>query len=65
MLSSDCEEKLEAAGVQEIDHQKAKKKRRSYLPKERFSVVLVFADGRYVERIKSELSSYQTVCFYD
>ena len=26
---------------------------RSYLPKTRFSVVLVFADGRYTERIKA------------
>ena len=54
MLSSDCEEKLEAAGFREIDHQKGKEEHRSYFPKERFSVVLVFADGRYTERIKTD-----------
>ena len=53
MLSSDCEEKLEAAGFRKSTIKKGKEERRSYLPKERFSVVLVFADGRYTERINA------------
>ena len=44
MLSSDCEEKLRSRRVQEIDHQKGKEESRSYLPEERLSVVLVFAE---------------------
>ena len=57
MLSSDCEEKLEAAGFKKSTIKKAKKKRRSYLQEERFSLVLVFADERYTERIKTECLS--------
>ena len=53
MLSSDCEEKLEAAGFRKSTIKKGKEERRSYLPKERFSVVLVFTDGRYTERINA------------
>ena len=39
--------------TQKIDHQKGKDEHRSYFPNERFSVVLVFADGRYTERINT------------
>ena len=53
MLSSDCEERLEAAGFKKSTIKKAKEESRSYLPKTRLSVVLVFADGRYTERIKA------------
>ncbi len=54
MLSSDCEERLEAAGFKKsTHHQKGKEESRSYLQKERLSVVLVFADRRYAERINA------------
>ena len=51
MLSSDCEERLEAAGFKKSTIKKAKKKAGVISKKERLSVVLVFADGRYTERI--------------
>mgnify|MGYP002224740183 CR=1 FL=1 len=63
MLSSDCEERLEAAGFKKSTIKKGKEESRRYLTKTRLSVVLVFADGRYTERIKSRLSDDWTVCF--
>ena len=53
MLSSDCEERLEAAGFKKSTIKKGKEESRRYLTKTRLSVVLVFADGRYTERIKA------------
>lgn len=53
MLSSDCEENLKPQGSRNRPS-KGKEKRRSYLHEERFSLVLVFADGRYTERIKTD-----------
>ena len=54
MLSSDCEEKLEAAGFKKSTIKKAKKNAGVISTKKGFSVVLVFADGRYTERIKKD-----------
>ena len=53
MLSSDCEEKLEAAGFKKSTIKKAKKNAGVISREERFPVVLVFADGRYTERIEA------------
>lgn len=50
MLSSDCEERLEAAGFKKSTIKRQRRKQ-ELSPKERLSVVLVFADGRYTERI--------------
>ena len=65
MLSSDCEERLEAAGFKKSTIKKAKKKAGVISRKTRLSVVLVFADGRYTERIKAGCLMSGTVCFYD
>lgn len=52
MLSSDCEERLEAAGFKKSTIKRQRRKQ-ELSPKTRLSVVLVFADGRYTERIKA------------